>query len=102
MFFARPQPVTLPDLGADKLDRRHQRIGQHHRPEHVEAELGAGLRIGRNAARVVVRRAGDEPGAELLEDRGFAQPFRNLPLTDRRWRRRAEDRGRFTGSASRR
>ena len=49
-----------PDLRAHGLDRGHQRVGQWHRPQHVEAELGARLRIGGNAARVVIGHAGDE------------------------------------------
>jgi hypothetical protein len=63
------------DLRTDKLDRRHQRIGQRHRPKHVEAELRAGLRIGGDAARIIVGGTGDEARTQLLEQRGFAQPY---------------------------
>ncbi len=52
------------DMGADQLDRRHQREGQDHRPQQPIAELRPGLRIGRDAARIVVRGAGDDPGPE--------------------------------------
>jgi hypothetical protein len=42
------------DARAHRLDRRHQRIGQRHGPQHVQPELGAGLRIGGDAAGIVV------------------------------------------------
>ena len=59
-------PVTRPMRALIDLDRDHQRPGQHHRPKQAEAELGAGLRIGRDAARIVVGGAGDEARAEAL------------------------------------
>jgi hypothetical protein len=49
-----------PDPRADRLNRRHQRIGQRHRPHQVEAELRPHLRMRGDATRIVVRRAGDE------------------------------------------
>ena len=52
------------DARAHGLDRRHQREGQRHRPQHVEAELRAGLGIGGDAAGVVVGDAGDQPRAD--------------------------------------
>ena len=57
---ASPLPGDPADARAHGLDRGHQRIGQRHRPEHVEAELRARLGIGGDAARVVVGDAGDE------------------------------------------
>ena len=42
------------DAGADRLNRDHQRPGQHDRPEKSEARVGACLRVGRDAARIVV------------------------------------------------
>ena len=48
------------DARAHGLDRRHQREGQRHRPQHVEAELRARLGIGGDAAGIVVGHAGDE------------------------------------------
>ena len=37
------------------------------RPQHAEAELRAGLRVGGDAARVVVGGAGDQAGPEPVE-----------------------------------
>ena len=48
------------DPRANRLDRRHQRKGQRHGPEHVEAVLRARLGIGGDAARIVVGDAGDQ------------------------------------------
>ena len=50
-----------------------ERIGQKHRPEQTEAELRSGLRIGRDGARIIVGRAGHEPGTELFRQRDAAQ-----------------------------
>ena len=55
------------DPRADELHGRHQRKRGRRRPEHPEAERGAGHGVGRDAARIVVRRAGDEPGPEEPE-----------------------------------
>ena len=57
------------DPRADGLDRRHQRIGQRDGPHQVEAELRPHLGMGRDAARIVVRRAGDEARPEAAEPR---------------------------------
>ena len=48
------------DPRADQLDRDHERRGEKHRPEQAVAELRAGLRIGRNARRIVVGGAGHQ------------------------------------------
>ena len=48
------------DLRADHLNRAHQRIGEKKRPTEAVTELRARLRIGRNSARIVVRRPRDE------------------------------------------
>ena len=53
------------DSCADFLDGRHQRKGKEHGPEHAVAELRSDLRIGRNPARIVVRRAGNQAGTEF-------------------------------------
>jgi hypothetical protein len=66
------------DLRAHGLDRGHQRIRQWHRSEHVEAELGSRLGIGRNAARIVVSRAGDKSGTELRQRMLFQAPPNHL------------------------
>jgi hypothetical protein len=46
------------DQCAHELDRDHEGNGEEDRPQQAVAELRAGLRVGRNARRVVVRRAG--------------------------------------------
>src|SRR5260370_19042376 len=58
--------------GADLLNRHHQGIAEQHRPRDREAELGAGLAIGRNAAGVVVGCACDKARAEYSYE---PQPF---------------------------
>jgi hypothetical protein len=62
-----PMPGDAADPGADFLNRGHQRPGEQYYPSHAVAELRAGLRIGRNAARIVVRGAGDQSRAENSE-----------------------------------
>ena len=59
-----PLPRLPADPCADDLDRRHERQRQEHGPGQREAELRAGLAVGRDPARIVVGRAGDEPRAE--------------------------------------
>ena len=63
------------DLRAHGLDRRHQRIGQGHRPEHIEAELRPRLGIGSDAARVVVSHAGDQSRTQPRQC-SFSRPQR--------------------------
>src|SRR5437773_5787009 len=55
------------DPRADELDRGHQREGRERGPEHAVAERGAGHRVRRDPARIVVRRAGHEARAEQPE-----------------------------------
>ena len=62
------------DLRAHRLDRGHQRVRQRHRPQHVEAELGARLGVGRNAAWIVVGRAGNKPGTNPRQWMLFQAP----------------------------
>jgi hypothetical protein len=68
-----PLAGDAPDIAAHQLDRRHQRKAQRHGPQHPEAELRAGLRIGGDAAWVVVRDAGDKAGADARQ-RMLLQP----------------------------
>ncbi len=79
-----------PDVRADELHRRHQRIGEDLRPQQTVAELRARLRIGGNSAGIVVSRAGDDSRPELLggfdarvleplEDAGFDLHTAKLP-----------------------
>ncbi len=46
------------------LHRHHQGQGEGDQPQHLEAELAAGLAVDRDAAGVVVGRAGQQPRAE--------------------------------------
>lgn len=61
-----PVPGGASDPRADFLDRGHQRVAEY-RPDDAEPELGAGLGIGRNAARIVVGCACDKVGTEHVE-----------------------------------
>src|SRR5262249_39848161 len=54
---------------ADHLNTHHQRVSEDHRPEHVETELSSGLGIGRDPARIIVRRTGYKTRPELLHSR---------------------------------
>ena len=54
------------EYAPSQLDADHERIGQHHRPQGVEAELRAGLGVRGDAGRVVVRRAVIRPGPSAL------------------------------------
>jgi len=51
----------------DFLDRRHQRKRKQHGPQHARAELRADLGVRGDAARIVVRGAGDQAWAEAAE-----------------------------------
>ena len=75
MLAARPRRVTA-DARADELDRDHQRQRQRHGPQHRVAELRAGLGIGGDAAGIVVRRAGDQAGAQRRRADGRGAPAR--------------------------
>ena len=66
------------DARANRLNRRHQRIGQRHGPQHVEAELRARLRIGGDAAGIVVRHAGDQARPDPRQ-RMFLQALPRAP-----------------------
>jgi hypothetical protein len=72
------------DLGANFLDRRHQRPGEQHDPSHAVAELRTDLRVSSDAARIVVRGAGDQPGAEKSEEPTPPRPTRYPMMRDPR------------------
>ena len=55
------------DPGAHGLHCGHHREGERHGPEHVQAELCAGLGIGGDATRVIVRYPGDQARAHMRE-----------------------------------
>ncbi len=57
------------DARADNLDADHQRKGDQRRPQHVQPELRPGLRVGGDAAWIVVRGAGDQARAEFAQER---------------------------------
>ena len=68
-------------MRAHQLHRRHQRVGEQHRPQQTVAELRAGLGISGDAARIVVGSAGDDAGTDI--------PFEpRIPLQPRRSRGR--------------
>jgi len=58
------------------LNSDHQRIGQHDGPSKLVAELRTGLRVRRDAARIIVGSAGNEAGSELAQPAagGFDHP----------------------------
>ena len=60
----QPLPGHPADPRRQHLDADHQRRGQEQRPDQREAELRARLRVGGDAARIVVGGAGDEAGPE--------------------------------------
>ena len=70
-------PRYPPDLGADHLNGAHQRVGQQQRPAEGVAELRARLRIGGDAAWIVVRSSGDK---SWPHDIGQLRSFRLLIL----------------------
>ena len=55
------------DARRHHLDAHHERRREEHSPQEPEAELRAGLGVGRDAGRIVVRGAGDETWAQALE-----------------------------------
>jgi hypothetical protein len=55
------------DPRANLLDRCHQRVAEHQRPGQAVPELRADLRIGGDAAGVVIRRPGDQARPQHLE-----------------------------------
>ena len=69
----QPAPGDPADARRHQLDADHERVRQHQRPQGVEAELGAGLGIRRDARRVVVGGAGDQARAERFEGGVFLE-----------------------------
>ena len=70
----KPVPGDTADAGADRLHGDDQRQDQHHGPHQPDAELGTCLRMGGDAARIVVGRAGDDPRPQPLEQLPQQQP----------------------------
>ena len=85
------------DAGADLLDRRHQRPGEQHDPGHAVAELRADLRIGGDAARIVVGCAGDQPGPEKGQEPAPARRARAPMVRDPPGERSRDPRARGCG-----
>ena len=52
---------------AHELYCSHERIREWHRPKHIETELRAGLRVGGNAARIVVGDTRDDARPDPCE-----------------------------------
>ncbi len=69
-----------PDLCADLLDGRHQRIRKHHGPEQPIAELRSDLGIRRNAAWVVIGRPRHQPRPQRLQQSEFCRALRRRLL----------------------
>jgi hypothetical protein len=67
-----------PEPGTHELHRRHQREREKGRPERQLAKRGACHRIGRDARRIIVRRAGNQARAEVREE-----PSERVPLWPR-------------------
>ena len=63
-----PTTGHAPDLCRDLLNDDHQREGEDERPGEAIAKLRADLAVRANARRIVVRRPGDEAGAEAGEE----------------------------------
>src|SRR5579883_207107 len=78
-----PKAGDATDLGADQLNRAHQGIGQKQGPAEAEPELRARLRIGRDPAWIVIRRAGDEARPQYV-----AKPWTTGPFAPRERSRR--------------
>jgi len=74
------------DARADGLHRHHQRPGQDQGPHQAEAGLGTCLRIGGDAAGVVVGRAGDQARPDTPYRAGAAAFGRGCRLRGRRCR----------------
>ena len=74
------------DARGNFLDRHHQRKRQQHGPADAVAELRAGLAVGADARRIVVGRAGDQPGAERLQRIAEAKRLGGLGLDRPAWR----------------
>ena len=92
---AKPfSPRDTPDVCADLLNGRHQRIRNEHGPEEAVAKLSADLRISTDSARIVAGSAGHESRPEHSQqstcaasatlacpggsDRRFRPPFSRL------------------------
>ena len=57
------------DAGCNHLDGDHEGQCHNHGPQLVEAELGAGLRIGGNAGGVIIGGPRNDPGAQQTPER---------------------------------
>ena len=68
------------DPCADRLDGRHQRKAEQHRPAEAVAELRAHLAVGRDAARIVVGRAGDQTRSQTFQKFEWHLCFRLLGI----------------------
>ena len=53
-----------PNTRGQHLDANHERGGEQQRPDQPKPELGAGLRVGGNAAWVIIGGTGDKAGSE--------------------------------------
>jgi hypothetical protein len=72
------EPGDAADLGADLLNGAHQRVAEDQRPAQIVAELRTRLGIGGDAARIVIRGAGDQTGAEHGDELGVDRLFHRI------------------------
>ena len=77
-----------PDSAAHRLDGGHQREGQRHGPQHVEAKLRASLGIGGDTAGIVVGDPGDQAGSHPGQGVGLypLPDFRQASPRKRHWK----------------
>ena len=73
--FGEAMPGDPSDLGADHLDRAHQRIGEQERPAERIAKLRPGLRISGDATRIVVRGTGNQARTQNVAESRFIGLF---------------------------
>ena len=62
---SKPPSGNTANKGTHRLNRCHEREGQRHGPEHVEAKLRSRLRVSHHTAWVVISHPGDQPWADL-------------------------------------
>ncbi len=72
---ASPDEADEADARAHELHGDHEGERKERRPEQSEPVRGSGLRVGRDAGRIVVRRSGNQPRPQAREPPQGARPF---------------------------